>query len=295
MNSSYLLLKDLRLHYLRWQGSQPGRSAVLLHGLASNARIWEWVAPHLAQAGYTVYALDARGHGLTDSPDGSYGFETFRRDLDEFLAACELENPLLVGHSWGASVALDYAAQAPRTPRYPCGIFLVDGGVIQMDALPGATWETTSQRLAPPRLAGTPLGDFLRRMDGWRDAWKPEDPGADPVPIILANFDIDENERIYPRLTFERHMQIVRAMWEFQTYQAYETVRCPVRLVLAQPAAVNTEQEQMYLDARQRSAAVLQGRYPGLQVQWMADSIHDLPLQRPASLAAEINRFGRLC
>lgn len=44
--SSYLLLNGLRFHYLNWGGL--GRPVVLLHGLASNARIWDLVAPRLA-------------------------------------------------------------------------------------------------------------------------------------------------------------------------------------------------------------------------------------------------------
>ncbi len=50
MSSSYLLLGDLRAHYLGWNLAGKGRPAVLLHGLASNARIWELAAPFLAEA-----------------------------------------------------------------------------------------------------------------------------------------------------------------------------------------------------------------------------------------------------
>jgi hypothetical protein len=43
-------------------------------------------------------------------------------------------------------LALDHAARFPSWPRAPLGIVLVDGGMTQMDDLPGATWEQTSQR-----------------------------------------------------------------------------------------------------------------------------------------------------
>src|SRR3990172_1189951 len=100
MNSSYFLLNGLRVHYLHWNLGDAGRPVVLLHGLASNARIWELVAPELVLAGLVPLAPDLRGHGLTDKPDGDYGFETYRRDLLAFLDAAQVERPVLVGHSW---------------------------------------------------------------------------------------------------------------------------------------------------------------------------------------------------
>jgi len=62
---------SIRLHYLDWRGS--GRPLILLHGLASSCRIWDLTAPILAQR-FHVFALDQRGHGLSDKP-GSYTFE----------------------------------------------------------------------------------------------------------------------------------------------------------------------------------------------------------------------------
>ena len=54
------------LHARDWGGN--GQAVVLLHGLASNARIWDGVAPRLAGAGLRVVALDQRGHGASDQP-----------------------------------------------------------------------------------------------------------------------------------------------------------------------------------------------------------------------------------
>jgi pimeloyl-ACP methyl ester carboxylesterase len=120
-----LLLNGLRVHYLHWEADDSARPVVLLHGLASNARIWELVAPRLVRLGLRPLAPDGRGHGLTDKPDGDYGFETFRRDTLAFIDACNLERPILVGHSWG------FAGPGLRCPvpgrAAPVGIVLVDG------------------------------------------------------------------------------------------------------------------------------------------------------------------------
>jgi pimeloyl-ACP methyl ester carboxylesterase len=289
MPSSYLFLNGIRAHYLHWNVENGRKPVVLLHGLASNARIWELVAPFLAEWGFQVFALDQRGHGLTDKPDGDYGFDTFRGDLLSFIDACQLESPLLIGHSWGALVALDYAAQFPIGPRAPAGLVLVDGGVNQLNDSPGATWEQTRQRLAPPRLAGTPLDDFLALLSGWT---KLLGEAEQVQQIILANFEISEDETISPRLTFERHMQIVRAMWDFKTYERLGRLRCQVEAVLALPPEPRTPQEEEYVALKQRGAGRAEEQQPRMRVQWMADTVHDIPLHRPAELARLIKGFA---
>ena len=289
MKSSYLFANKLRIHYLRWDTEEERRPVVMLHGLASNARIWELVGPVLAELGWSAIAPDVRGHGLTDKPDGDYGFETYRKDLLAVIDALNLDKPLLVGHSWGALIALDYAAQFPLGPRAPAGLILVDGGVMQLDDVPGTTWEETRERLTPPRLGGMPAEDFLRRITAWTSQW-----GSDErIPqIVLGNFEIAEDETIWPRLTFERHMQIVRAMWEFKTYDLIGRLRCPAMAVLAVPPQPRSERDEQFLELKERGVERARAVLPGLQVHWMQDSVHDIPLQYPAKLAELIAVFA---
>lgn len=289
MGSSYLYLNDLRLHYLYWNLDHGDRPLVLLHGLASNARIWELVAPHLAEQGFRIYAFDQRGHGLTDKPDGDYSFPTFRADLLAFLDACQIERPVLVGHSWGGIVALDYSAHHLFGPRSPAGVFLVDGGLIQLDDAPGATWQTVRDRLTPPRLAGMSVEEFLKRIEKWTGM--SDDPES-AVQIILANFEIAEDERIAPRLTFERHMQIVRAMWEFKTYELLRRIRCPIAAVMAQPPDPYSGEEADFLELKRRGAARALEVRPDLHIEWLPNTMHDIPLHRPGKLAELISDFA---
>lgn len=261
---------------------------MLLHGLSSNARIWEMVAPHLSGHGLQVLAPDARGHGLTDKPDGDYSFETLHRDLATFINFFELERPLLVGHSWGASLALDYAARVPFGPRAPAGIVLVDGGMIQLDQVPGTDWETTRKRLTPPRLAGTPLDTFLEHLRDYNVRWQPDDQSTQ---VILSNLEIDEDETISPRLSFEHHMQIVRAMWEFKTYERYQHLRCPALLVPARPAEPISQRESEFLTSKEKGTEYLLSHHPQVSIQWLDDTIHDIPLQRPIELGDLIARL----
>ena len=53
----------LSLRVREWPGGV--RPLVLVHGLASNARIWDAVSPSLAGR-FRVVECDVRGHGLSD-------------------------------------------------------------------------------------------------------------------------------------------------------------------------------------------------------------------------------------
>jgi pimeloyl-ACP methyl ester carboxylesterase len=292
MQSSFLYLNGLRLHYLRWDADDRDYPVVLLHGLSSSARIWELVAPHLAEKGLTCYAPDARGHGFSDKPEDSpenYSFASVTSDLAVFLETCQLERPLLVGHSWGGMLALDYAARLRIGERVPRGIVLVDGGITQMDDRGGETWESISQRLAPPRLEGMTVEAFMQMIRKETAAWHPDET---VFPILLADFEVDDQERIAPRLTYERHMRILRAIWDFKTYTRFSQVRCPVLMVPARPLAPLSEFELNWVAAKERGVALALDSIANLQVAWMEDTIHDIPLQRPAELARLITDFA---
>jgi pimeloyl-ACP methyl ester carboxylesterase len=288
MQSSYLFINGIRAHYLHWNLEEGGNPVLLLHGLASNARLWEGVASYLVGAGLVPIAPDGRGHGLTDKPDGTYGVDIYLRDLVAFVETAQLEQPLLVGHSWGGLLALEYAARFSIGPRAPAGLVLVDGGFTQMDQLPAATWEETRKRLTPPRLAGTSVESFLSMLANPVHKWQPDDRA---VQAILANFEISSDELIYPRLSLDRHLQILRSIWEYQTYQRFGQVRCPVLAVPALPPGPLERDEQLHLDLKREGLAKAQDSIRDLQVHWMADSIHDIPLQHPKELAELIYEF----
>jgi pimeloyl-ACP methyl ester carboxylesterase len=289
MQSSYLLINGNRTHYLHWNLEDGGQPVLLLHGLASNARIWQALAPDLVSAGLVPIAPNARGHGLTDKPGGSYGLDSFLRDLAAFIDAAHLERPVLVGHSWGGMLALEYAARYSFGARAPAKLVLVDGGFTQMDQIPGANWEQTRQRLTPPKLAGTSVESFLSMLAHPSQKWQPHD---EAVQAILANFEISTDELIYPRLSLEHHMEILRSIWEFQTYERFTRLRCPVLMVPASPPGPLDADDRVHLELKQQGISKAQASIKDLRVRWMEDTIHDIPLQRPAELARLIVDFA---
>jgi len=262
------------LHARDWGGD--GAPVVLLHGLASNARIWDGVAQRLADAGLRVAALDLRGHGESEQPAAGYDFATVCRDLEAALKALGVERPVLAGHSWGANVALQYAAERAGAVA---GLVLVDGGFIGVADWPGMTRELARERLAPPRFA-VPLEDWLARAGRFaagagRGGWVRD--------FLRAGVDVDDRGVARARFHFDNHMQVVDALYDQRPSALYPLVDCPVLLC---PAAED-ELAAAKQDAVQRALRLL----PDARATWFEDTMHDIPLQRPADLAAELARF----
>ena len=68
--------------HVEWRRGNPEAAPfVLVHGLASNLRLWDGVAAQLHALGHTVVALDQRGHGLSDAPEAGYDLDTAVADL----------------------------------------------------------------------------------------------------------------------------------------------------------------------------------------------------------------------
>ena len=86
---------------------------VLVHGLGgTGAAIWKNHLDELARD-FRVVVSDLRGAGASPSPPGPYTLQDFVDDLGGLVERLELAPAALVGHSFGGSVVLEYAAQRP--------------------------------------------------------------------------------------------------------------------------------------------------------------------------------------
>jgi len=283
----------VELSFRDWHGPEPADSGplrlplLLLHGLASAAVIWDLTAPLLARE-RRVVALDQRGHGQSDKPDDGYDFATILADA---LAAAEAlgfgERFAVAGHSWGANVALELAAAHPQRVA---ALALVDGGFGMLRQRPGATWEEVSRNLAPPQFAGTPTETYLGWMRSSIPRWRPE-----LSDIALNIVELRPDGTVGPRLARANHMRILRAMWDEDPDAIFGAIQAPVLYVLAEPAQPD-ERQDAFLAVKRRgieSARQLMAHARRVEVQWLAETIHDIPLQRPEALAERIGAFLR--
>ena len=280
---TFVIANGLRLHLRDWGGPDATPSILLVHGLASNARIWDLLAPLLAQD-FRVAAIEQRGHGRSDKPADDYSLATVAGDLAGAFGALGWARPLVVGHSWGANVALQLAADYPELA---CGVVLVDGGTNELAA--HMSLEQTLERLAPPRLAGTPRAAF---MEGMRARWSAGPLSPTVEDAIMGNFGVDAQDRIAPHLTYENHLKIVRAMWEQRPTQLFARVACPTLIVPAEMPPAD-ERAAQWLDLKRHSVAAAAAAIPRARVVWAHDSVHDVQLQRPEWLAETIAAFAR--
>lgn len=99
-----------RLHYQR---VGRGPDVVLIHGLTGNLAVWHLkIVPMLLDDCRTL-SYDLRGHGYSDMTPSGYSADDMADDLLQLLDATEIERPTLVGHSYGADIALYFAAKYP--------------------------------------------------------------------------------------------------------------------------------------------------------------------------------------
>jgi pimeloyl-ACP methyl ester carboxylesterase len=226
-----------------------------------------------------VVTYDARGHGHSAKPSSRYGFGPVVADAIAVLRATRLRRPVVVGHSWGASVALDLAA---RHPRSVAGAVLVDGGISTLRGTMG--WAAVKEQLAPPRLAGMPVEQFRGMIRTFLGASVEITPQIEE--IVLSVMHVDRLGRIRPRLSRANHFRILRAIWQHDPDEALGRLRVPALAVLARGGG------DAAWDERKRDAAEHARRSGApIRISWL-EGIHDLPIQHPDALARRIQRFS---
>jgi pimeloyl-ACP methyl ester carboxylesterase len=103
-------------HRIRYDEYGEGdRALVLIHGLLMNRRMYEPVAPLLAERGNRVICVDLLGHGESDQPDDLrlYSMPLFARQVTALLDHLGIERAVVGGTSLGANVGLELAVHDP--------------------------------------------------------------------------------------------------------------------------------------------------------------------------------------
>lgn len=83
---------------------------VFIHGLGANWTLWKQEIIFFEKKGYNTLSFDLRGHGLSEIPqhEEDYFFENFGKDVYAVLKAHKIKRYILVSHSFGGGVALNY-------------------------------------------------------------------------------------------------------------------------------------------------------------------------------------------
>lgn len=272
-------------------GTGPGRAFLLVHGLASNARLWEGVAAHLLRAGHAVVAVDQRGHGLSEAPEDGYDTDTCADDLAALIGVLDTPGPpIVVGQSWGGNVVLSLAA---RHPGRVSGVCCVDGGWIRL-ADRFNTFAECWAVLEPPRFDGVRHTDVAEQIRAALAGWP--DGGAEAT---LANLVELPDGGVRARLSRAHHRAIVRSLYRGDPQEWYPRIGVPVLLCPAtgpDPEPDGDDQEGGTADrARTTRQAVVDAvrQLPDAEVSWYPGAHHDLHAEQPARLAADLLALAR--
>jgi len=243
---------------------------VLVHGLASNARLWDGVAEHLHAAGHTVVVIDQRGHGLSDAPAAGYDLDTAVADLLTLMETLELDRPVLVGQSWGGNVVLELGWRRPEAVR---GIACVDGGVIELSqSYP--SWDDCLAALTPPALDHLTLAELEARI---RKSVPHFTDRA--VAAYLHCFRTRADGTIEARLQRSRHLSILRSLWEHRPSTRWASLKTPTLLLLADSGDTTRTSN------KRRAEAVAVGAGGAIRSVWFSPGHHDLHLESPERVA----------
>jgi pimeloyl-ACP methyl ester carboxylesterase len=250
---------------------------LLVHGLSSNARLWDGVADELAALGHPVAAVDQRGHGRSDKPDDGYDWATLTDDLLAVADDLGWRRPVVaVGQSWGGNVIVELAARHPD--RLVAGV-LIDGGTIELSTQ-FADWPTCEAALTPPALSGLPV----ERLEEMLRLHHPDWP-EQGIAGTLGNVEVLPDGAVRPWLSLEHHLTILRGMWDHHPPKRWPEVTVPVLIV---PAGDPSGAPARFDTAKRASVAEAEAGLATSATVWI-DGDHDLHAQHPATVASLVH------
>jgi pimeloyl-ACP methyl ester carboxylesterase len=280
----WLEREGVHIHYLEWMPEPRVASApagLLLHGLSSNARYWERLARHLPDR--RLVALDQRGHGLTGRPPDApvvpagYAMEQLLDDAALAISELGLGKPIVVGHSWGATVALELVGT--RT-GLASGLVFVDGPV--QSAANMFSWEEAQSIMQPPLPRFASLAEAVSEsMTDFEGAWD-----GDLEAFVKARI-IPDGDAFVLTLKAPVRLELLRGLYESQPEVLWPRIEVPAVALLAQRSAARISRSTQMGVARLATIA------PQVEVRWF-DSPHDIPLFMPAEVASEVERVASM-
>lgn len=113
-----------------------GRPLLLVHGITLQARIW---APQLniMTDRYRVLAMDVRGHGLSTAGADGFGRRIAARDVKTVLDHFDLRGAIVVGHSMGGMILMEFAGDFPEElAERVAGLVFMDTAAYQLAPKP---------------------------------------------------------------------------------------------------------------------------------------------------------------
>jgi len=275
-------------------GFWPGRGApvVALHGLTASYLNFVGIAERLS-ARRPLFALDLRGRGDSDKPNGPYGMAQHARDVAAAMGAMGFGASVIVGHSMGAFVATALAAQEPELVA---GLILIDGGHV-----PAITGGPNSQQALDSLLSLRimQLRQTYPSREAYRAFWRsqPHFPAEDWGPWMEAFLDYEvggEPPQLRPKASEEAVRADLAECFERDAITSrLQAIRVPVLMLRAESGFAPGHPPLFPDPLVDQMRAFL----PGMEEQTISGTTHyTIVLGRGASRTADlIDDFARRC
>lgn len=214
------------------------QTILLQHGYAGVAESWEFQITHLA-AKYRVIVPDLRGHGQSDAPYTQYTMDELTEDLHTIINHLGVKKMILVGHSFGGSICVEYAHRYPETLDKliliaTAGEYPLPSAVRYLSSVPTSLiapfWKYRPKWDAEIHVMKRMMLNNLRKWKGWsmmrsltvptliitgeRDTYFPRYV-FDDVGKMIPNAEIYDVGSAKHKVQLERHQAVNRAIERF--------------------------------------------------------------------------------
>ena len=162
--SGYADVNGLKMYY---EIHGEGKPLILIHGSYMNIDMnWGQVLPELAKK-HQVIAVELQGHGRTADIDRAYNWEFLADDIAGLLKQLKIEKADILGYSFGATVALEFAIKYPAMINklvFISSVYKMEGWI--------AAARNMFPMIKPEFFESTPLKTEYDRLAPDKNHWK---------------------------------------------------------------------------------------------------------------------------
>lgn len=102
-------IRDININYVQY-GNKKGKNVVLLHGWGQNTTVMDIIGKRLEKYCY-ITNIDFPGFGKSEEPKKKITIYEYEEIIEILLNKLNIENPILIGHSFGGRVSIIYASK----------------------------------------------------------------------------------------------------------------------------------------------------------------------------------------
>lgn len=176
-------LKDLDINYVQYG---EGKDIVLLHGWGQNIEMMKFLGDRFCED-YRITILDFPGYGESPEPSSAWFISDYCELVHDLIVKLKIDNPILIGHSFGGRVAIKYASLYDVSK-----LVLFGAPCIRKNKELDAKTKFLKWAKTLPGMNG--IGEYMKKYIGSRD-YKAASPIMRQVLVNTVNEDLSEDAK----------------------------------------------------------------------------------------------------